>query len=368
MPISITANSVSSGIRANVTFWEKVYSQYSSGYGLIHDNNNLAVIYEVIKLRDRKIPGNSRINRRKIRSVKKKYRRILRRLANGHAATSAVEKRIIAMFGGHPGAKILRQASRNVRFQLCLKDRFRQGIINSGRYLAEMKQIFRRNHLPTDLAYLPHVESSFNYEAYSKFGAAGIWQFIRSTGHRFLTISYTVDERRDPIKATRAAAKYLKENYQKLASWPLALTAYNHGAGSICPAQKKFGAYDEIIANYQNCRFGFASKNFYPEFLAAREIAKHYRKYFPGLRMEHAVLSDAVTLAGYADIADLASFFNLDAARIRVMNPDLRPPVFSGQKYIPRHYRLRLPRGTRDRKSTRLNSSHTDISRMPSSA
>ncbi len=333
-------------IRANVRFWEKVYSRYSSEQGLIHDSNNLGIIYEVINLRDGKIPANSRLNRRRIRSVEKKYRRILRRLANGHPAVSTLEKRIITMFGGHPGRKILRQASHDVRFQLCLKDRFRRGIINSGRYLAKMKQIFRQNHLPTDLAYLPHVESSFNYEAYSKFGAAGIWQFIRSTGRRFLTINYTVDERRDPIKATRAAARYLKENYQKLRSWPLALTAYNHGAGSICRAQKKFGTYDEIIENYQNCRFGFASKNFYPEFLAAREIAKHYRKYFPDLHMKHAIFTDSVSLAGYAGVVDLATFFGVNIARLRALNPDLRPPVFSGQKYIPRHYRLRLPRGT----------------------
>ncbi|NOX25798.1 MAG: transglycosylase SLT domain-containing protein [Deltaproteobacteria bacterium] len=333
-------------IRSNVRFWEKVYSQYSSEHGLIHDSNNLAIIYEVIALRDCKIPANSRLNRRKIKAAEKKYRRILRHLANGHPAVSALEKRIITMFGGHPDPQILRRASHNVRFQLCLKDRFRQGIINSGRYLAEIKQIFRQNHLPTDLAYLPHVESSFNYEAYSKFGAAGIWQFIRSTGRRFLTISYTVDERRDPIKATKAAARYLKENYRKLRSWPLALTAYNHGAGSICRAQKKFGTYDEIIENYQNCRFGFASKNFYPEFLAAREIAKHYRKYFPGLHMKHAISTDSISLSGYADAVDLATFFGINAARLRVLNPGLRPPVFNGQKYIPKHYRLRLPRGT----------------------
>ena len=332
-------------IQANIKFWEKVYSQYSSKHGLIHDSNNLAVIYEVIDLQDRKIPGNYRINRRKIKLAKKKYRQILNNLASGRPASSPTEKKIIAMFGGHPSAKVLRRAAQNVRFQLCLKNRFRQGVIRSGRYLAKIKQIFRNNHLPTDLAYLPHVESSYNYEAYSKFGAAGIWQFIRSTGRRFLTISYTVDERRDPIVASRAAAKFLKENYQKLGDWPLAITAYNHGANSMLRAQKKFGAYDKIIDNYQNRRFGFASKNFYPEFLAARKIAKHYQKYFPDLQPERPVATENFQLEGYAGIHEVAKFFNLGTKQIKSLNPALRRPIFSGQKYIPKHYTLRLPKG-----------------------
>ncbi len=335
-------------IQANIKFWEKVYSKYSSKHGLIHDSNNLAVIYEVIDLQDRKIPGNYRINKKKIKLAKKKYRKVLNNLASGHPVSSTTEKKIIAMFGGHPSSKVLREAAKNVRFQLCLKNRFKQGVINSGRYLAEIKQIFRANHLPTDLAYLPHVESSYNYEAYSKFGAAGIWQFIRSTGRRFLTISYTVDERRDPIVASKAAAKYLKENYQKLGDWPLAITAYNHGATSMFRAQKKFGAYDKIIDNYQNQRFGFASKNFYPEFLAARKIAKHYRKYFPDLQPEKPIATENFLLKGYADIHEVAKFFNLGTNQIKSLNPALRPPIFSGQKYIPTNYKLRLPKGALD--------------------
>lgn len=331
-------------IRANVNFWKIVYSKYSSRHGLIHDSDNLAVIYEVVDLQDPQIPGSSRANSKIIKRAEKKYRRILQELAAGHPATSATEKKILAMFGGRPSRKVLREASYNVRFQLCLKDRFCKGVVNSGRYLPEIKKIFLKRHLPTDLAYLPHVESSFNYEAYSKFGAAGIWQFIRSTGRRFLTISYTVDERRDPLMATKAAAEYLQENYEKLQSWPLAITAYNHGAASMLRAQKKLGNYEEIIKKYQNKRFGFASKNFYPEFLAAREIAKHYKKYFPYLKMKAPVITDKISLKGYADIEDLAEILNLEINKIKALNPALRRPVFSGQKYIPKNYHLRLPK------------------------
>jgi len=111
-------------IRANVDFWKLVYSKYSSRYGLIHDSDNLAVIYEVVDLQDPRMPSNSKVNRKKIRRAKKKYRRILQELANGHPASSATAKRILAMFGGRPSSKVLREAARNIRFQLCLKDRF----------------------------------------------------------------------------------------------------------------------------------------------------------------------------------------------------------------------------------------------------
>ncbi len=331
-------------IKPNVKFWKIVYSRYSSRHGLLHDSKNLAVIYEVIDLYDPARHLNSgRRNRRLIKETKNKYRRILLSLARGRDTNSKTGRRILNLFGGSPKPAELRKAANNIRFQLCLKNRFRQGIINSGQYLQTIKQIFRRQHLPTDLAYLPHVESSYNYKAYSKFGAAGIWQFIRATGRRYLTISYTVDERRDPLKSSRAAALFLKANYQKLNNWPLAITAYNHGARSMQRAQNEYGGYVAIINSYQNRRFGFASRNFYPEFLAAREIAKHYKKYFPDLTMRSLVKTEDVKLPAYIDPTELADFLSLPLQSLKSLNPALRPPVWNGQKYIPAGYRLHLP-------------------------
>ncbi|MEJ2221529.1 MAG: lytic transglycosylase domain-containing protein [Desulfobacterales bacterium] len=156
---------------------------------------------------------------------------------------------------------------RNLRCQIGQKDPFRQGIIRSGAYLTEMKQIFHDAGLPEDLVYLPHVESSFNPEAYSKFGAAGMWQFTRSTGKSFMTVSYAVDERRDPIISTRAAARLLKRNYKKLRNWPMAITAYNHGVTGMLRAKRRKGDYETIFKEYRSRIFKFASRNFYSEFL-----------------------------------------------------------------------------------------------------
>ena len=331
-------------IKNNVSFWEKVYAQYPSTKGFIHDSQDLSIIYEIVDIRKTDQPGARRFNKKKIKKIKSRYRNILLKLAAGHPPQSEAERKVASLYGSKGSREVWRQAADNIRFQTCLKDRFSEGITRSGRYLKEIKSIFRSYGLPTDLAYLPHVESSFNYKAYSKFGAAGIWQFIRSTGRRFMTISYTVDERRDPLLSAHAAAKYLRENYQKLNSWPLALTAYNHGATSMVRAQKAHGNYEMVFKHYENRRFGFASKNFYAEFLAARRIAKNYKKYFKNLPIDSPIEPQSVTLKEYASVEDLARHFDTDIETIKSYNPALRKPIFAGQKYVPKGYALKLPK------------------------
>jgi membrane-bound lytic murein transglycosylase D len=206
-----------------------------------------------------------------------------------------------------------------------------------------MRSIFKSHGLPRDLAYLPHVESSFNTNAYSKFGAAGMWQFMQSTGRLFMTVDYVLDERRDPIAATHAAARLLKDNHTKLGSWPLAITAYNHGTAGLQRAKAEHGDYPEIFASYKGRSFKFASRNFYSEFLAARRVASDYQRYFGQLALEPPVRSRSVSLDGFAAFEDLCDHFKVSPKLVRAMNPALRPPVFSGQKYVPRGYVLNLP-------------------------
>lgn len=330
-------------MEGNVAFWKMVYAKYPTTKGLIHDNRQLGIIYEVIDLKPQGQPGSRQHNKKKIKKVKEKYKGILLSLAAGNPAKTKEEKKVLALFGKNVSHKRLKNYTDSIRFQLCQKDRFEQGVVRSGKYLAEMKTIFRSYGLPEDLAYLPHVESSFNYKAYSKFGAAGVWQFIRSTGKRFMTVNYTLDERRDPIRATHAAARFLKENHQKLGSWPLALTAYNHGANGMMCAKKKLGNYDTIFNKYDGKRFGFASRNFYSEFIAARNVAKDYKKHFGLVRLDSPVVTFEVVMSGYAPVENVSRFFHVDLATLQELNPALRPPVFQGRKYIPKGYRLRLP-------------------------
>lgn len=330
-------------MRANVAFWKKVYAEYPTTKGLIHDNRDLAIIYEVVDLASENQAGAGGINKERADRAKEKYRQILLSLAGGQAPQTSEAKRVLALFGGSPSSSQLSQAAEAIRFQQCLKDRFLEGLVRSGAYLAEIKKIFRSYDLPEDLAYLPHVESSFNYKAYSKFGAAGIWQFTQSTGKRFMTIDYTLDERRDPIRASHAAARFLKENHKKLGSWPLALTAYNHGPSGIMRAKNQLGTYENIFNKYDGQSFGFASRNFYSEFIAAREVAKNYKKYFGNVTLAAPVSFVEVAIPGYAPIKDLSRHFRVDLATLKELNPALRPPVFEGRKHVPRGYKLRLP-------------------------
>ena len=175
----------------------------------------------------------------------------------------------------------------NIHTQRGIKERFRDGIIRSGRYMDSFHSIFEKQGLPAQIALLPLVESSFENRSLSKAGAAGIWQFTRGTGRRYLTIGKKLDERLDPSKATRAAARLLMDNYNALGSWPLAITAYNHGRAGMQRAQNEIGSeLTSIIEQYEGPLFGYASMNFYSEFVAAVEVYENYQQYFGELVLD----------------------------------------------------------------------------------
>jgi membrane-bound lytic murein transglycosylase D len=330
-------------IQPNVSFWKKVFTQYSSRQGVIHDKDRLEIIYGVVDLEDRQVPGSARINEKRVEAARNRYGTILKQLAEGQAAATDDERRVAELFGPTAGPSDFRAASRNLRCQIGLKDRFREGLIRSGAYLPQIRGVFRQYGLPEDLAYLPHVESSYDPAAYSKFGAAGIWQFTGSTGRLFMTVGYVVDERREPIVSTHAAARLLQKCFEELGSWPLAITAYNHGLQGMHRAVAMKGGYEAIYKEYESRIFQFASRNFYSEFLAAREVARNYRRYFGDLHFDSPPKHREIVLAGYAAVDDLARRFNVKVADLRELNPALREPVFRGQKYVPKGYRLRLP-------------------------
>jgi peptidoglycan lytic transglycosylase D len=330
-------------IAPNVTFWAKVYSHYPTTQVIIHDSIDLNIVYDVITVKPYDMPGARKINRSRTKRAMATYRGILKRLAANPNIEDSECQRVAKLFGPNANATTFRRASKRVRGQLGQKDRFRAGLIRSGAYLDQIRTILTSYGVPEDLAYLPHVESSFNPSAYSKFGAAGIWQFTRSTGKRFMKVGYVLDERRDPIRATHAAAQLLRENYEKLGSWPLAITAYNHGAAGMARARQKHGDYPAIFTAYRSRTFKFASRNFYSEFLAARQVASDYTAYFGTLDLAQPTASHTVRLDGYIRFEDLCAHYKVAPDVMKQMNPALRSPVFSDQKYVPKGYALRLP-------------------------
>ncbi|MDH3722334.1 MAG: transglycosylase SLT domain-containing protein [Desulfobacteraceae bacterium] len=326
-------------IEPNVKFWTKVYSEYSTAQGVLHDSQNLNIIYEVVELKI----GAKTINEKRIQKARGKYKTILKKLAQNPFVSDAEAKRVASLFGKNANRATFQKAIYRIRCQIGQKDSFRYGIIRSGAFMDQIEDIFLSYGLPIDLIYLPHVESSFNLKAYSKFGAAGIWQFVREAGKRFMTVDYAIDERWDPIRSSEAAAQLLKHSYEKFGNWPLAITAYNHGISGMLSATWTKGGYEEIFNHYKSKVFGFASRNYYSEFLAAREVAANYEKYFGKITRDTPVETREIVLAGYSSIKDLGEYFGVDMATLRKHNPSLRIPVFRGQKYVPKGYSLRLP-------------------------
>jgi membrane-bound lytic murein transglycosylase D len=210
--------------------------------------------------------------------------------------------------------------------------------------MAEIKRILNAYNIPEELAYLPHVESSFNYKAYSRLGAAGIWQFTMTTGKQYLTLDYTLDERLDPILATHAAARYLNNSFNTLNHWPLALTSYNYGLAGMVRAVNEQGDYERIFNNYNKGHFKFASRNFYSEFLAALKVAKQLEKEHKQ-RIEPAQFTRYLKLPGYVHIREITNHFGIPTETVKSLNPALLPPVISGEKHLPKGYTIRLPAG-----------------------
>ena len=331
-------------IRPNVNFWIAVFTRYDKDQGIIHDSRDLSRIYGTIPLD----PSRTRTADKKNRKIKKKaladWKKALLDTARGKALSDPQKaKKIRKLFGKTPKPKTLEQAAHSLRIQIGLRRQFKEGIVRSGAMVPEFKKIFRSHGLPEDLVYLPCVESSFNVKAYSKFGAAGVWQFTRGTGKRFMEIGYVVDERRDPFIASIAAARLLKGNHEELKEWSLAVTAYNHGLNGMKRAKKRHGSYPDIYRHYRSRAFQFASKNFYAEFLAARHVAKNYKTYFGDIRLDRPTPHTKITARGFLPAPEAARALGLDLEKIREMNPALRPPVFDGRKYIPKDFDLRLP-------------------------
>ena len=328
-------------IYANVEFWEKVYSTYSVNTSIIHDQHDLSRVYTTVSLSDEGTARAQEQNRLRVEQSKQYISSLLIGLSKDPRPRTADEERIVRLFGARATPAEFRRAAENIRSQTGLKERFIEGVIRSGAYMAEFKMLFRSAGLPEDLAYLPHVESSFNPKAFSKFGAAGMWQFTHETGKNFLTINYIIDERRDPLISARAAAAYLKRNYQQLGTWPLALTAYNYGPAGMRRALNQEGSYEAIFKNYSKGYFKFASRNFYSEFLAAVKVAKTLEG--SGLTLDRPLGSVAVRLPAYTRADRLCAYLGISTETLHTYNPALRDPVFKGTKYIPKGYLLKLP-------------------------
>ncbi|QWF72461.1 lytic transglycosylase domain-containing protein [Methylomonas paludis] len=268
-----------------VDFWRKTYAIWPRSQVAVHDDRYLDIVYEVVT-----VPGNVgeglTIEQKEFVSQRREYWKsqlagLEAKLRYG-AELNAHDRHVINKYEstGKP-LSFINGASDRVRTQRGTRERFKRGLEISGRYDRQFRKIFREAGLPEDFAYLPHVESSFQVAAKSSAGAVGLWQFTKSAAKTFIPGHDSVDRRMDPIVSANGAARYLSHAYGKLGNWPTAVTSYNHGIGGMKRAQNQIGPdFTRIVEQYDGPAFGFASRNYYAQFLAAREIASNPQQYY----------------------------------------------------------------------------------------
>jgi membrane-bound lytic murein transglycosylase D len=225
-----------------------------------------------------------------------------------------------------------------VYFQTLAREPFETFIRRSGRYLPMMKEVVASYGLPTDLAYLPLIESGFNNRAYSYAHASGPWQFIASTGRRYgLDRTNWVDERRDFEKSTHAACMYLRDLYRMFSSWPLALASYNGGEGRVARQIAR-----QKTTDFWKLKLRDQTENYVPLFMAALMIAKDPVTFGFHVEPDPPLKFDWVATDKTLELKEISRALGCGVSALEDLNPELRRGV-TPPKVKP--YRLRVPSG-----------------------
>ena len=269
-----------------VRFWAQLFVKHDSGQVVLHDRQNLDIVWQVLELpRDAEGEVDRVATDKLVREATEGLRVRLKRLEVDPTPQDDDDRVLLSLAGGQDPSHLVGAWTR-VRAQRGVADMFQDGLARAKPFFAEMQQILIAEGVPPEVAALPFVESMFNTAERSYVGAAGVWQLMPATARGLgLKVTREKDERLDVLKATRAAARMLKKNYQMLGTWPLAITAYNHGPNGLSRAVKQVGSTDLVylIDNYEKSTWGFASKNFYAEFLAATTVLAQKDETFAAL-------------------------------------------------------------------------------------
>ncbi len=341
------------GLESRVALWEKVYADYESSHLIIYNRRWPHVIYEDV----RDLPGRKRQALTRIRS----------RLYSLDRITRSFDDPEPEMKKSYDGEGLIRTYRKFEGIEN--KDRFRIsasyseiGMVRGRRgelisayrraypYLDAMEDIFRDKGLPDSLTRMVFVESMFNTEAVSDKGAVGAWQILESSARPYLVMNQSIDERRDPIKSTRAAASILEKNHDILGDWPLSVTAYNAGINRVIDACRKTdsSSLPEILDNYDHHAFGEAVDNFYAKLLGILRAEKKLGLPQSATRFYQLdpLKYELVKLPRAYQLSDLSAKLGMSAGLLVKFNPAWTDAVRSDRRLIPRHYLLRVPKGS----------------------
>ena len=341
-------------LKPQVEFWTKVFSEYSENQSVVHSIDDVRKVYLVLDFSQQaEVLSSMQLSLLKGRTEARAKQQIDALLKQVDALKDTPEqmddeqRRVYQMYADSRDPNRFRDAIGTFRVQRGLKERTAHALQVAGRYLPQMEQIFASYGLPLKLTRLPLVESSFNLQAYSKDGAAGLWQFMPSSARIYMRLDEVADDRRDPWFSTDAAARHLRDDYNALQSWPLAVTAYNHGRGGVARGLNTVGGttLTDLIQRYDGDSFGFASRNFYAEFLAASDVERDWRKHFGDLQRDAPTQFETVETRDYIPYDTLQRLSGADLTTFRTLNPAYNDEVVDGRLYVPPGHLIRVPAG-----------------------
>ncbi len=315
---------VPDGLKKDVDFWIKVYTQYTTQQGVFHIAGDTEIILGEIDLTQ--VYANQKWS----------------------AIRKELESEILVKRQKRNLAAKYKIDIKKIRLQMGLKDRMLEAIKISGRYLPMIEKIFEKEGIPKELSRIVFVESSFNIYAQSSVGASGLWQIMPRVSKKYKYMTPSQDLRNHPVYSTQLAAIILKENYNILKSWPLAVTGYNHGVGSMRKVIKKFNSNDiAFLVNNSNSKkgLGFASKNFYSTFLAALHVESHANIYFPEPVYKYKELeTKQYKIKKPITFDQLLADFDNDKDLLRFYNPHLSTKLLKSGQKIPVKTVVNFPR------------------------
>lgn len=348
---------VPESLRPVVQFWTHLFGQYTQDHVIFYNESDCGIVYSVLDfsaLKDLDEATRDTIKTQIVRDERDRLQntltKVAARLADSKIKISDLsnqDQRIAQLLLQNKDVISLDKDDllKSLKARNGFAHRFKSALVNSGRYMEDFRKIFRERGVPEDLTVIPFFESAFTTAANSHAGAVGVWQFIEDTGKRYLRIDEFVDERRDPILAAYAAATHLKKEFGLLKSWPLTINAYNTGPGRMKDAQEQLETNDiaTIIKKYKGSGYGFDSRNYYPEFLAALTVYNNREHYFGQVETLPPEPYEYIATPNPINFVELAKMASLDLKTLLDMNVALNDDVATGNRDLPRGYLLKIP-------------------------
>ena len=265
---------IPSSFRSKVLFWAQIYTQFNSNQALIHDKNNLAIVYDALDYSLPSQKSKSALTLETVSKIKTSLLEISKTKRPKSLYAKKLRQHLIRIRLKKPQhmlrKKFFTHLSQNIRVQTGQRDKIFQGILNALPFLPFIDDLFKNFELPHNLLAIAFVESSFNPSATSKVNAQGVWQIMPFISQKLLPQGSRLQSTRNVLLSTVGASHLLAQNFDLLKRWDLAVTAYHSGTKQLILAKKALRqknidlAY--ILKNYKKGSFGFASRNFYSEF------------------------------------------------------------------------------------------------------